>query len=1587
MKKLYYIITFILISMISFQPINNFILEKERVKQERFIQNYLSDKSYSIKEVKKMPKRSRPDLKFYHDFLMMRDPNTNTIPYDKILDVMDIKKSRLNSLSYLDRKTEINWTERGPSRQGGRTRAIMLDGNYSSNQKVWAAGVGGGLWSTTNITSVNASWTKVSDTWDNLEMTAVASDPNNPNIIYVGSGEKSGSAGIGLGIWKTSDGGSSWTQLSSTQDFRYIDDLLVRNESGQSVIYSGGGRAYHEGNYEGTNGLWRSTDGGSTWTEVLGEITEGSSHHPSDLELDANNRLWVGTRTNTYDEGGGQIFYSDNGTTWTASNTDAIGYNRTFIETYPGDANILYAMMEDGTSGLITWMAKSLDNGASWTQITIPTKDNNPLGDYQGSMDYWGSLGVDPNDPNTLYVGGFVLFKSTDSGSTWTQLNEWYTGTSLPYVHADQHNIIPIDSNNILFTNDGGVFLTTNGGTSFNHRNNDFNTTQFYSTAIHPSSDYIIGGTQDNGTWKLPDSGIQVGTEVTGGDGGYVHIDQSDPSYQFTSYVYNRVYRSTNGGSTFNLYFDIGLSNGSDSGYFINPSIIDSQNKAFYSTYDNASILRQSDYTLLTAHDFIDISLGSGASAFKLSPHTNDVLFVGTAAGRVFKITDANTSSYAITEISPASTNGYISSIDIGENDNQILITLSNYGIDSVFETVSGGGANSWSSVEGDLPDMPVRWGLYNRNNFNQVVIATEVGVWVSDDISDSSPTWNPSNDGLANVRVDMLAMNNNGTLSAGTHGRGMFSSPGFTSTVPLNAAFTPNKTSGSIPVEVSFLNRSTGNPSSYSWDFGDGNTSSEESPVYTYNTPGNFSVSLTINDGSSTNTITKDNIIFATTVQDTLWSDGFESCFESRPLNGRENYDWLWRDANEDNDGPGCFSSSYNNGTTGLLSYDEDKGIGFGNAASAATNWDDWYISPEIWLRPGVENLAKFYATSLNISYTETFDVMLSPSGGNQIEDFTVTLDNVTDQSAAWNQYTYDLSQWAGTKVRIAIHHKSNAAYYEFYDLFVVTAAQLTSDGSPAPPHGLTVEPSLIYEDTDADGIVSSDDTWTDSEDSLSLFWNRNGEPDFVSYNVYASQVDDFSPSSSNLLGQGTLGNVDEIIPTETYIDTDGDGDNDSPTGPSNTTYINQRSFGVDSFVHSNLNQGEQWYYKVGAIDSDGNETISEQVGYLLDNVIPTAGTFTINDIEDSSYLRSTSEVTVTATNWTDNTGISYYVIGIGSSNSDTSADIVAFKNVGKTSLSLTGLSLNDYTNYYAKMYAVDGAGNVSSLVTNGFTTYSNLLGDYDSDWDVDVEDLNSFVNAWPSVDIGPATGSSPYLTPNLDSAADINDVSVFTRNWQWTKAQGRSSNSDEDKKINPIDFPAELFGNQIKITLPDNITAGRFEIINKDNIYQFSIAKNNQSMIVLENNDSIEQTYEFEFGRLSKDEKEIFIYINGDVPKHKIEISYKLFSEDGTAGNGLIELGTPEEFKLYQNYPNPFSNQTTFQYDVAEQTSIKIYIYNTLGQLVKTIDRGENGVGTHTVEWDGKNDDGDTLSSGVYFYQLRTKDFNKTMKMLFVK
>ena len=434
-----------------------------------------------------------------------------------------------------------------------------------------------------------------------------------------------------------------------------------------------------------------------------------------------------------------------------------------------------------------------------------------------------------------------------------------------------------------------------------------------------------------------------------------------------------------------------------------------------------------------------------------------------------------------------------------------------------------------------------------------------------------------------------------------------------------------------------------------------------------------------------------------------------------------------------------------------------------------------------------------------------------------------------------------------------------------------------------------------------------------------------------------------------------------------------------------------------IDNYVHQ-VNSGEKWYYKIGAVDTDGNETLTEEYSFVLDTVNPTAGTVSVNNLVDTNILKSLTDVSLSVDGFSDDTGIAGYRITITGGGTSDQKIFEAGDN-----LTFTGLSLTDRSEYTVLAEAYDGGGNVSDPGAEAtFTTYVALLGDYDDDFDVDVEDLNAFVNAWPNagvvgaVDIGPATGTAPYLIPTFDNVNDIKDVSVFARNWLWTKSQGRSV-EDNNSEIISIDFNAELIGNEIRITLPEGITAGRFELPNIDNLIEFSSNTSTEDLILLQNKDDDNEFYELEFGKLSDIDNTIIITIdNNQTDNLDLSLTYQLFNENGLAGNGMMEIRNPDEFKLYQNYPNPFRNQTTIKYDIpslmVNSVPTEIHIYNTVGQIVRKLDEGDKAAGQYTVIWDGKSDDGEQVSSGVYFYQLRTKvdgqsNYNKTMKMVLVR
>jgi PKD repeat protein len=810
---------------------------------------YEKVKHLSYAEIKKLSKRDRPDLAALQDFEMTEDPKLGYPPIQRKITAYNYAKRLLRLKERQKAISGVEWTERGPNNIAGRTRAIMFDPNDATKKKVWAGSVAGGLWINNDITSPTSSWTAIDHFMANLSISTITYDPQNTNTFYLGTGLGFTSRIRGAGIWKSTDGGTNWSQISSTNtsDFYYVQKITVTSTS--TVLAST------------STGLMRSTNGGTSWTNVLPGFS-------ADVELASDNNLFASDRD-------GKIYKStDDGVNWTDV-TPKSGGTRVEMAIAPSNPNIIYAVADGGSGDNdVAWFVKSTNGGANWTDVEIP-KYRDAQGNEQNAHFTRGQaffdliLSVHPTNPNIVFAGGIDVNRSTDGGKTWARMTNWIGVLEDSYAHADQHGMMfrPGYNNELLISTDGGVFLSqdvTATSPTFFERNKDYNVTTFYSVTMknEKNSNYIIAGAQDNGSLRTTDLGIGAGYEVTGGDGAYCFIDQDNSDIQITSYVYNSYRLSQDGGKSFKS-----ISDETSKGRFINPTEYDSNTDILYAAgglnemtrIKNVSGTPGSLETLTLSMDNRQIT------HIKASPHTANRLFVGVrisgGEGKIYRIDDAHTSTPTVTEITGSysgSHGGWVSSIDVGASDNQLLATFSNYGVNSVYETTNGG--TNWTNKNGNLPDMPVRWGLYNPNNRAEVLLATEVGVWSTDDLSAATPEWAPTNTGLANVRCDMLTYrSSDGMVAVATFGRGVFTSNIF-STI-TSADFSTRQTVAYVGVPVEFTNNSL-NGTTWAWNFGDSNSSTDKSPTHTYTTAGTYTVTLAIDGGGGDKTKTRTNYI-----------------------------------------------------------------------------------------------------------------------------------------------------------------------------------------------------------------------------------------------------------------------------------------------------------------------------------------------------------------------------------------------------------------------------------------------------------------------------------------------------------------------------------------------------------------------------------------------------------------------------------------------------------------------------------------------------------------------------------------------------
>lgn len=810
-------------------------IEKLKAQHQYYLDNSPFAKTRSLVKSERKALGLPPNGYFEQMWDYTLDPNTGRPMPERVLELQE--QLRLDRLAGrgVSGSPSSPWIDRGPNDQGGRTRGIMFDPNDVGNPnpaddytRVFAGGVSGGLWVNDNITSAASSWTQL-NIQANISVTAIISDPNDSNTFYIGSGESftSGDA-VGRGIWKSTDAGITWENIlggtTSTSGqlvngFFYINDIVARNNGGNTELYAAVSSAFYgdasnPNNINGLNemGLYKSVDDGATWTRFNIQHGSGTFKNPCDIEIDINNNIWFSTTSDAFGNSGGDIYRSTDGINFTLVNTIP-GASRTELENSQTNANIFWVAAQVGSQANLYFTTNAFSTFSATPSEPNDVDNGIPANDYTRGQAFY-DLVIEADQNDVLYVGGINLFRTPDFGINWRQISKWSNNPGMntlqvPLVHADQHAIVfrpGSNGNQVVIGNDGGVYygssisaiINTNSTTAIQSRNRDYNTTQFYYADINQvdtaNGDDLAGGLQDNGTQVVINAvpGANPFSDPRGGDGAYTEISKNG-DYLITSY-FGRNHLFSNFPNTGTNVYTIVNDSGGD---FINQGELDDNRNVLYVNSSTGGTNRISRYinvnnqTLLSETNLTNALLNSRPTAFKINkystggvPPTNTAtLLVGLANGRLLKLTNADNVP-VWTNIGSNSFVGSISDIEYGQNENEIFVTIHNYGVNSIWYTSNGG--TNWQNKEGNLPDLPVKCILQNPLIPTEVIIGTELGVWATPDISAASPTWVQYYNGMSDVTVlDLDLRTSDNVILAATHGRGLFT--GQFTAVPLS--------------------------------------------------------------------------------------------------------------------------------------------------------------------------------------------------------------------------------------------------------------------------------------------------------------------------------------------------------------------------------------------------------------------------------------------------------------------------------------------------------------------------------------------------------------------------------------------------------------------------------------------------------------------------------------------------------------------------------------------------------------------------------------------------------------------------------
>jgi photosystem II stability/assembly factor-like uncharacterized protein len=674
-----------------------------------------------------------PGMKIAFDAYSKAVEQKSNMPEDRNLPGSKTRTTNwlsINPIGMFYQRTNANYIS-------GRTNSIAF---HPTNPNIfYIAAAQGGVWKTTDG---GVNWTVLTDNLPTLACGDVVVDQQNPNVLYLGTGELnySSDSQYGNGIYKSTDAGATWFQVATVSQVGNRCSYMAIDPFNSNIVYMGG-----------SSGIYKSTNAGINWTNMAG----GTNVNCVIINPTNSQIIYI---TNGGTNAGQVLKSTDGGTTWTTlAGGLPTSMGRIQLAMAKSNVNTIYASIAASSGGALLGLYRTTDAGTTWTlQASTPN--------YLSSQGWYdNAVIVKPSNENHVIVGGLDCYASTTGGTSLVQKAAWASSTPGNFCHADIHRL-EYNGTVLYCCSDGGVYKSTNDGNNWTDLNQKLSTLQYQSADYDPTNLLSFqGGTQDNNKMTTTNGGNNW-IQRTTGDGGYTIVDPVNTNYVYGQYVNGSIQRSNNSGVSFSSI----TPSGSTGGLFYNPyemapgdhNTIVFGRADIWKTTNAQTASSSSGWTQIATTTIV----GGSVSAIGISATNINKIYIGTSNGRILVTTD-NGANWSVITGYP-----YVSDFIVDNtNDNICYATLGGTGTTHVLKTTNSG--LNWTSITGNLPNIAANSIVMRTLSPRMLFVGTDFGVFQS---TNDGANWISFSSGLPMVEVyDMKYKQTIGMILVATHGRG----------------------------------------------------------------------------------------------------------------------------------------------------------------------------------------------------------------------------------------------------------------------------------------------------------------------------------------------------------------------------------------------------------------------------------------------------------------------------------------------------------------------------------------------------------------------------------------------------------------------------------------------------------------------------------------------------------------------------------------------------------------------------------------------------------------------------------------------